>query len=69
MDMIYSMGGLQDDYAKKNNLPSATVILDKKYKFADFTDEGPPISCQKHKNKYDDLEYIQRQESFGIYLH
>jgi hypothetical protein len=69
MDMIYSMGGLQDKYAIKHKLPSCTVITNKKYKFSDVTDEGLPIACQKHNDKYDDLYYIQNQISFGIYVH
>jgi hypothetical protein len=69
MDMIYSMGGKQDKYAIEHNLPSCTVITDKQYKFSDITDEGLPIACQKHNNKYDDLYYIQNQISFGIYVH
>ena len=68
MDMVYSMGGLHDKYALKNNLPSCTVITDKKYKTAEITDEGLPIACRKD-NKYDDLVYIQKQQSFGIFLH
>lgn len=68
MDMVYSMGGLMDDYALKHKLPSCTVITDKKYRNSDMTDEGLPIACRKD-NKYDDIEYIRKQQSFGIFLH
>jgi hypothetical protein len=67
-DIIYSMGGLEDKYALKNNLPSATVITERKYKYAKITDDGLPIACQ-HENKYDDLEYIRKQVSFGLFVH
>jgi hypothetical protein len=67
-DLMYSYGGTEDKVAIDNNLPMATVILDPKYKYADFTDEGLPIACQPGR-KYDDIEYIRRQESFGLFVH
>jgi hypothetical protein len=68
-DMIYSFGGTEDKTAIKYNLPTAYVILDvKKYKNSKFTDEGLPIACRP-ENKYDDIEYIRRQENFGLLKH
>lgn len=68
-DMIYSFGGTEDATAIKYNLPTAYVILDvKKYKNSKFTDEGLPIACRP-ENKYDDIEYIRRQENFGLLKH
>lgn len=67
-DMVYSMGGTEDKTAIKKNLPYATVITDHKYKFSKMTDEGLPIACQPD-NKFDDLEFIRRQQNFGLFVH
>jgi hypothetical protein len=66
--MVYSMGGTEDKTAIKKELPYATVITDPKYKYASHTDEGLPIACQLD-NKYNDLEFIRRQENFGLFVH
>lgn len=66
--MMYSFGGTEDKIAVDAKLPMAHVIIDPKYKYADFTDEGMPIACQPGR-KYDDIEYIVRQETFGLYVH
>ena len=67
-DMIYSFGGLMDDYAKDNELPGSYVIMERrKYKGKSMTEYGLPIACQD--NKYDDLEYIKQQVNFGLIVH
>lgn len=60
--MTYSLGGLEDAYAMKYNLPFCQVIVNGHNPY------GLPISCTPD-NPADDFEYIMRGESFGINFH
>ena len=73
MAIHYSMGGLHDGYALKNNLPSCTVVLDthetNETHFLDpQKNEWVPLACLPD-NIASDFEYIMRGESFGIKFH
>jgi len=61
---VYSVGGLLDNYAAKNNLPSCLVVNSQEQ--ADAL--GFPVSCTP-AHKSNDYEYIIRGQSFALVIH
>lgn len=61
---VYSMGGLMDSYAKKNNLPCSYVVTES----WQAVDLGVDIACTP-AHKSNDYEYIKRGESFALMIH
>lgn len=64
MSFVYSMGGLFDTYAKKNNLASCYVITEPEQ----AVELGVDIACTP-AHKSNDYEYIKRGESFALLIH
>jgi hypothetical protein len=64
MNFVYSMGGMLDDYAIKNNLPVCRVVNN----IEEAEELGLPVSCTP-EHKSNDYEFIQSQKSFALVIH
>jgi hypothetical protein len=64
MNFVYSMGGMLDAYAVKNNLPICRVVNDEQQ----AQELGLPVACTAD-HKSNDYEFIQSQKSFALVIH
>lgn len=64
MFFVYSMGGLQDSYAIRMNLPTCYVIT----KECQAVELGVDIACTP-AHKSNDYEYIKAGQSFALLIH
>ena len=58
--MVYSCGGLMDEYASDNNLPTCYVVM---------TKDNPPAPIICNDDKTDDFETIVNNKSFSLMVH